>query len=90
MCLQATHAHLLNNRKPLQIQLGCLQLPLFDEYNTPMKDSFKSNISLKHIPAQQTAAKNPTFSHTSKNVQLDIPECSKMSETFNKLEANRG
>jgi hypothetical protein len=40
----------------------------FDEYNKPMKDLFKSNMSLKHVPAQQTAAKNPTFSHTSKNV----------------------
>jgi hypothetical protein len=59
-----------------------------DEYNTPVKDSFKSNISQKHVPAQQTAAKNPTFSHTSKNIQPDVPKCSKTSETFNKLEAN--
>jgi hypothetical protein len=60
----------------------------FDEYTTPVKDSFKSNISQNHVPAQQTAAKNPTLSHTSKNVQPDIPECSKMSETFNKLAAS--
>jgi hypothetical protein len=59
----------------------------FDEYTTPVKDSFKSNISQKHVPAQPATIKNP-LSHTSKNVQSDIPECSIMLETFNKLETS--